>query len=230
MKKSVRTAIENSNLLFYGHWAVLRLNQKLGVLTSLINRQGGNRIHITAELRESFQLTILGLVNLQCSGYLLHGLNLRVTTYTGYGDTHIDSRTDTLIKEIGFEEDLSVSNGNHIRRDIGRNVSCLCLDDRQCGKGTSSFDYILQAVRQVIHFARHFFLTDNLRRAFQQTGMQIEDVTRIRFTSRWTAENQRYLTISYRLLGKVIIHNQRMTAGITEILTDGCTRKWRIVL
>ena len=60
--------------------------------------------------------------------------------------------------------------------------------------------------------------------------MQIEDVTRIRFTSRRTAENQRYLTISYRLLGKVIIHNQRMTACITEILTDGCTRKWRIVL
>ena len=134
MEQTVRTTIQDSNLLFHRHRAVLGLNKQLSVLTSLIDGHCRNRVHITAEFGESFQFTILRLIHLQCSGHLLHCLDLGVTTYTGYRDTDIDSRADTLIEQVRFEEYLSVGDRNHVCRDICRNVSCLCLDDRQSRK------------------------------------------------------------------------------------------------
>ena len=87
VEQTVRTTIQDSNLLFHRHRAVLGLNKQLSVLTSLIDGHCRNRVHITAEFGESFQFTILRLIHLQCSGHLLHCLDLGVTTYTGYRDT-----------------------------------------------------------------------------------------------------------------------------------------------
>ena len=41
----------------------------------------------------------------------------------------------------------------------------------------------LQAGWQVVHLFGHFLLVDNLRRTFQQTRVQVEDITRISLTS-----------------------------------------------
>ena len=183
VEQSVCTTVENSNLLFYGHRAVLRLNQQLAVLTSLVNRQCGNRVHVATELGERFQFTILCLVDLQCSRHFLHSLNLRVTTYTGYRDTDVDSRTRTLVEQVSFKEYLSVGDRNHVRRDISRYVTSLRFDDRQCRERTTAFDNSLQTFRKIVHFASHFLLTDNLGSTFQQTGVQIEDITRISLTT-----------------------------------------------
>ncbi len=60
--------------------------------------------------------------------------------------------------------------------------------------------------------------------------MKVEDVTRIRFTSGWTLQDQGNLTISNRLLGKVIIYDERVHAIVHEELTHRCTGEWCDVL
>ena len=37
-----------------------------------------------------------------------------------------------------LKEDLSIGNGNYVCRDICGYVTCLCLNDRQCGDRTSA--------------------------------------------------------------------------------------------
>ena len=53
--------------------------------------------------------------------------------------------------------------------------------------------------------------------------MQIENVTRVGFTSWRTAQQQGDLAISYGLLGQVIIDDQRVFTAVTEVLTHGAT-------
>jgi hypothetical protein len=50
---------------------------------------------------------------------LLHGLGLGSGTDTRDGKTDVNSGTNTLEEKFGFQEDLTVSNGN----DVGRNIS-----------------------------------------------------------------------------------------------------------
>ena len=110
---------------------------------------------------------------------LLDDLGLGRTTHTGYGKTGIDRRTNTGIKQIGFQEDLPIGNGNDVGRHEGRHVTRLGFDDRQCGEGTGLAFY------RPIGFTFDV-LNINSRGTFQQTGVQIENVTRIGFTTRRT--------------------------------------------
>ena len=50
--------------------------------------------------------------------------------------------------------------------------------------------------------------------------MQVEYVTRIRFTSRRSSQQQRNFTVSNRLLRQIIINDQSRTTGITEELSN----------
>ena len=118
MHQSVNTTVENSYLLAYRHWAVLRLNQQLVVLTTTVQSHRCYGIHIARELREGLQLTILSHINLQCTSHLLHTLDLGRTTYTRYGDTYVDSWTEALVEEVGLKEDLTVGDGNHVGWDV----------------------------------------------------------------------------------------------------------------
>ena len=119
LQQAMRAAIKDCNLLFHRHRSVLRLYQQTGVLLPLVDSQCSYRVHVAAEFGECLQFAILCLIYLQCTGHFLHRLNLSITAHTTDGDTHINGRTITLIKEVGVEEYLSVGNGNHIRRDIG---------------------------------------------------------------------------------------------------------------
>ena len=53
-------------------------------------------------------------------------------------------------------------------------------------------------------------------RTFQQTAVQIEHVTRIRFAAGRTLQDQRHLAIRDGVLGKIIINDQRIHAVIHE--------------
>ena len=142
--------IQDGNLLAYGHRAVLRLDEQLVVLTTAVERHGSHGIHVAGELRESLQLTILSLVNLQRTSHLLHGLDLSRTTHTAHGDTDVDGWTEALVEEVGLQEYLTVGDGNHVGRDVGRHVACLCLDDRQSGERSAALDVTLHALGQVV--------------------------------------------------------------------------------
>lgn len=48
----------------------------------------------------------------------------------------------------------------------------------------------------------------HLSGTFQQTGVEVEDVSRVGFTSWGTTEQQRHLTISYGLFGQIVIDDE----------------------
>jgi len=74
----------------------------------------GSFVQVGSELRERSQFTILGQCQTDTATELLDDLGLGRTTNAGYRDTGVDSRTDTCVEEVGFQEDLAVGNGNQL--------------------------------------------------------------------------------------------------------------------
>ena len=60
--------------------------------------------------------------------------------------------------------------------------------------------------------------------------MEIEHVAGIGFASRRAAQQQRHLAIRHRLLGQVVIDDQRVLAAVAEVLAHGAARIGRHVL
>jgi hypothetical protein len=60
--------------------------------------------------------------------------------------------------------------------------------------------------------------------------MEIEDVARIRFTSRRPTQQQRELAVCDRVLRKIVVDDQRVPAVVAEIFADGdaCVRREKL--
>ena len=84
-----------------------------------------------AELRERLQLAVTAPGPAQRAGDLLHRLALRRTAHARHRDADVDRRADTGVEQVGLEEDLAVGDRDDVRRDVGRDVVRLRLDDRQ---------------------------------------------------------------------------------------------------
>src|SRR4029077_18678844 len=84
---------------------------------------------VGAELRESGKLAVLRHVQPQGTGYLPHGLDLRVAANAAHGDADVDCRTNTSVEKVGFQINLPVGNRNHIGWDVSGNVARLRLND-----------------------------------------------------------------------------------------------------
>ena len=76
-------------------------------------------------MRKSSNLTILGKLELHGTGNLFHSTGLGSRSDTGHGQTNVDSWPNTLVEQLGFQENLSVSNGNDVGRDVCRYVTSL---------------------------------------------------------------------------------------------------------
>ena len=59
--------------------------------------------------------------------------------------------------------------------------------------------------------------------------MEIENVARISFAARRTAQQQRNLAVGHGVLGEIVVHHQRVAARIAEVLADGRRRVGRDV-
>src|SRR5690349_600716 len=57
----------------------------------------------------------------------------------------------------------------------------------------------------------------HLRRALEEATVEIEDVARIGFAARRTAQEQRHLAIGDGLLGKIVVDDDRVHAVVAEI-------------
>ena len=163
---------EGDDLIRQGHRMTEWLLQKLHKHLALCEQVTRVLIEIRGELREDSHLTILREIDTEGAGGLLHGLRLRRTTDSGYGQTDVDGRTLTLEEEVALEEDLTIGDGDDVRRDIGRHITILGLDDRKCGDGATTE-----------------LLTETAG-TLEESRVQIEDITRIRLTSRCTTEKQ----------------------------------------
>jgi hypothetical protein len=165
----------------------------------------GGSIKIGTELGESSDLTVLGQEELQGTSDLLHGLELGSGTDTRYGQTDVDGRSDTLVEQLSFQEDLAVSNGNDVGGNVSRDITTLGLDDREGSHGT--------ATKFVVH----------LGSTLQQTGVEVEDITGVGLTSGRTTEQQGHLTVGDSLFGQIVINDESVLAVISEVLSDGGT-------
>lgn len=69
---------------------------------------------------------------------LLHSFSLGSRSYTGHRQTDVDGGTDTLVEELSLQEDLAVSDGDHVGGNVGRHVTSLGLDDGKGSQGTTA--------------------------------------------------------------------------------------------
>src|ERR1035441_4382633 len=104
---------------------------------------------------------------------MVSGLNLGAAADATYGKSDVHSRADALVEEVGFKIDLAIGNRNHVGRNVGGNVARLGFDHGERGKRSS-------AVRVA-----------ELSGTFQQTRVEIENVSGIGFAAGRTAEQKR---------------------------------------
>jgi hypothetical protein len=181
------------------------LLEELGKTLTTAEGLLGGGIQIGTELGESGDLTVLGQEKLQGTSDLLHGLELGSGTDTRDGKTDVDGRSDTLVEQLSLQEDLTISDGNDVGRNVGRDITTLGLNDGKGSQGTST--------ELVVH----------LGGTLEQTRVEVENVTGVSLTSRGTTEEQRHLSVSDGLLGKIVEDDKSVLAVVTEPLTDGGT-------
>src|SRR5215475_1554273 len=203
---ATRAGVDRGDLLFDRHGAVLVLLEQLGQALAACQQALSRGIEIGGELREGGHLAVLRQIELDAAGDLLHRLDLRRRTDAAHRQADVNGRPDALIEQLGLEVDLSVGDRNDVGRNVGRHVARLGLDDRQ------------RRQRAVA------VLLVELRGALQQARMQVEDVARVGFATRRTAQQQRHLAIGHRLLGQIVVHDQRMHAVVAEELAHGAAR------
>jgi len=88
-------------------------------------------IKVRCELGECCQFTILCQRGTNTTGQFLDDFGLRRATYTRYGNTRVNRRTNTGVEQVGFQEDLTIGNGDYVGRNERRNVTRLGFDNRQ---------------------------------------------------------------------------------------------------
>ena len=205
IKVSTDTAEKNASLLFNGHGHILLLLEELSELLTTVKKLLGGSIKIGTELSEGSDLTILGKLELQGTGELLHGLNLGSRSDTGDGKTDVNGGADTLMEELGLKEDLSISNGDDIGWDIGGHITGLGLNDWESSEGSSTVVLV------------------QLSCALEETGMEIEDITWVSLTTGGTTEKKRHLSVGNSLLGEIVIDDKSVSGGVSEELTNGAS-------
>ena len=121
--------IKGKNLFLDWNRVVLRLFENFDDTTTTLELGKRRGIEFGPELGERCELAELGQVQPQWTSDLLHGAYLSSATNTRYRLAGIQRRTNALKEQIGLEETLSIGDGDHVRRDIRRDVVGLGLDD-----------------------------------------------------------------------------------------------------
>ena len=122
------------DLLRERHRLVLRLLEQLGHALAAVETVARALVEVGGELRECRQLAILGEVEAQLPGDLLHRLGLRVTTDAGDREADVDGGPDAGVEEVGLQVDLTVGDRDDVGGDERGDVVRLGLDDRQRGQ------------------------------------------------------------------------------------------------
>ncbi len=204
--------VDGHDLAFDGLRLVLRLLQDLDDPSAARELLPRRLVELRAELRERLQRAVLREVQAQSPGDLLHRLDLRVAAHARHRDADVDRRPHAGEEQLGLEEDLPVGDRDDVGRDVGGDVAALRLDDGQRREGPTT---------QIV---------GELRGALQQARVQVEHVARIRLASRRPAQQQRDLTVGDRLLGQVVVDDQRAVALVHPVGAERRARVRRDVL
>src|SRR3989338_903392 len=154
----------------------------------------GVGVEVLRKLHKGLQLAELREFQLDSAGNFFHRLGLRAGTHARHREPRVDSRTHAFVKEVCLEEDLPVGNGYDVGRDVAGDVAFLRLDNRERGQRTAAF-FLIQFCG-----------------ALEQAAVQVKYVARIRLAARRAAQEERKLAVCHRVLGEVVINNERVAA------------------
>src|SRR5579883_419163 len=134
VEEALVRAVDHGDLLLEGEGRVLTLLQELDHALAAVELSLGDRVELGAELGERLQVPVGREVESQGACDRLHGLGLGVTADARDRDTDVDRGTDAREEQVGLEVDLAVGDRDHVRRDVGRDLAFLRLDDRERGE------------------------------------------------------------------------------------------------
>jgi len=137
---------------------------------------------------------------------LFHGGNLGSRSDSGHRKTDVNGGSNTFIEEFSFEENLSIGNGNNVGGNIGRHISGLSFNNGEGSEGSKS---------------RAF---SHLGGSLQKTGMQVEDVSGVSFSSGGSSKKKGHLSVGNGLFGKIVINNQSVLSVVSEVFSNGASR------
>jgi len=184
------------------------LFKQFSELFTSVKKLLSSSIQIGTELSKGCDFTILGQFKFKGTGDLFHSFDLGGRSDTRYRKTDINGWTNTLVEEFGFEENLAISNRDHISWNVGGHITSLCFNDWKSSERSISVVFV------------------HLSCTFKQTGVKIEDITWVSFTTWGASEKQRHLTVSDGLLGKIVVDNETVHSVITEVFANSAARIW----
>jgi hypothetical protein len=124
---------------------------------------------------------------------------------TAHGESDGDGQTLSLVEELGLEKDLSIGDRDDVGGNVGGHISCLGLDDRECGQGPTPG------------------LAVHLGSTLQQAGVKVEHIIRVGLVAGGTTKEEGHLAVGNGLLIKVVIEDDGMLAIVAEVLPHGCS-------
>ena len=170
------------------------------------------RVEVGPELRERRQLAELREVQFDPAGDLFHRLDLRRRTDARHRQADRNRRAHTLIKQVCFQINLAVGDGDHVRRNVSGDVAELRFDDGQRRQGTIAI-FLVQPGG-----------------AFEQTAVQIKHVAGIGFAAGRPLQHERHLTIRHGVLGQIVVNDQRVHGIVHEPFAHGAAGEGREIL
>jgi len=188
------------------------LLEELGQTGTTREQEAGGGIKIGTELSEGSDFTVLSEVELEGTSELLHDLGLGGGTDTRDGKTDVNGGTDTTEEELGLQEDLTVSDRNDVSGNVGGYITTLGLNDGESSKRSTTE------------------LLAHLGSTLKETGVEVENVTRVGLTTGRTTEKEGHLTVGNGLLGQIIVDDESVLAVITEPLSHSTTGEGSEVL
>jgi hypothetical protein len=135
---TVDTSEDEGNHLVDGHGLVLLLLEELGETLTTVEGLLGGSVQVGTELGEGGDLTVLGQEELEGTSDLLHGLELSGGADTRHRQTDVDGGADTLVEELGLQEDLTVGDGNDVGGNVSGDITTLGLNDGKGGKRSTT--------------------------------------------------------------------------------------------
>ena len=215
-----RGCVQDRDLLLHRERLVLRLLDDLGQLLAAGQLVARRLVQVGRELGKCREGAVLGEIQLERAGDLLHGLGLGRRADARHRDADVQRGPLAGVEQVRLEEDLAVRDRDHVRRDVGGHVAGLRLDDRQRGERAAAV------------------LVVEARGALQQAGVEVEDVARVRLAARRAAQQQRHLAVRPGVLAEVVVDAQRvlhedavdLDADLHDLLAEGSAGVRRQVL
>src|SRR5512143_1608407 len=138
--ESVRDGEDDHDLLLDGHRPILTLLQHFDRARAAIELASRRGVEVGRERGERLELAELGEIETETAGDGLHRLDLCRSADARHRDAGVDRGANAGEEQVGLEEDLAVGDRDDVRRNVGRHVARLRLEDRQRGERSARLE------------------------------------------------------------------------------------------